>query len=201
MSCRIILPDIYRMDDKMIFGYARVSTHEQNLESQIDKLKLYGCEKIIFEKVSSRSEDRQKLQELLSWIREGDKLVCVKMDRLARSVKELTTFIDDFQKKGVNLVFIDQDLDTSKPTGKLIFHMFAAFAEFERDIIRERTLAGLESARARGRKGGRKKAIPQEKIATAFKMYDSQNYTVREICDNLGIKIRTFYDYLKKRNQ
>jgi DNA invertase Pin-like site-specific DNA recombinase len=79
------------------------------------------------------------------------------MDRLARSVKELTTFIDDFQKRDVNLVFIDQDLDTSKPTGKLIFHLFAAFAEFERDIIRERTLAGLKSARARGRMGGRKK--------------------------------------------
>jgi DNA invertase Pin-like site-specific DNA recombinase len=123
------------------------------------------------------------------------------MDRLARSVKELTTFIDDFQKRDVNLVFIDQDLDTSKPTGKLIFHLFAAFAEFERDIIRERTLAGLESARARGRKGGRKKAISPEKTATAFKMYDSQNYTVKEICESLGIKVRTFYDYLKKRNQ
>ena len=183
----------------MKFGYARVSTLEQNLDSQIDILKKYGCEKIIEEKVSTRSEVREKFQECRSWMREGDILVCTKMDRLGRSVKELIEIVEDLHKNNIDIVFLEQDIDTSKPSGKFIFHMFAAFAEFERDIIRERTLAGLAAARTRGRKGGRKKIISEKKINTAFKMYDSKNYTVKEISETLEIKVRTFYDYLKRR--
>ncbi|MCK5015718.1 MAG: recombinase family protein, partial [Candidatus Peribacteraceae bacterium] len=181
--------------------YARVSSHEQNLDSQIDALKKAGCKKIITEKVSSRKEDRKELLDIFKWIRKGDVLVTTKMDRLARSIKELIQFMESFNEKDVSVVFLDQNIDTSGASGKLMFHILASFSEFERDMIRERTLAGLASARARGRKGGRRKVLSEDKVKTAFKMYDSKDYSVKEICENLGIKQRTFYNYLKDRRK
>ena len=123
------------------------------------------------------------------------------MDRIARSAKELLNIVDSLAEKNIDLVFLEQNIDTSKAGGRLIFHIFAAFAQFERDLIRERTLAGLNAARARGRKGGRPKILSDSKADTAFKMYDSNNYSISEICQNLNIKQRTFYEYLRRRKQ
>jgi DNA invertase Pin-like site-specific DNA recombinase len=183
----------------MKIGYARVSTHEQNLNSQIDSLEKFSCDKIISEKVTTKNEDRKKLKEIFGWLRSEDVLVCTKMDRLARSMKELSAIMDDLSQKNINVVFLDQKIDTAQAGGRLIFHIFAAFSEFERDLIRERTLAGLKSARARGKKGGRRKILSGTKLKTAFTMYDSRVHTVRQICDSLNIKERTFYEYLKRR--
>ena len=185
----------------MKVGYARVSTHEQNLEAQLDALKRFGCDKIVSEKVTTRKAARPKLDEAISWLREKDTLVCTKMDRLARNMRELLTIMDDLTERSIDVVFIDQNIDTTQAGGRLIFHMFAALAEFERDLIRERTLAGLAAARARGRKGGRKKALGGTRLETAFRMYDSREYTVRQICESMDIKERTFYEYLKRRRE
>jgi DNA invertase Pin-like site-specific DNA recombinase len=123
------------------------------------------------------------------------------MDRLARSIRELLTIADNLAERNVDVVFIDQNIDTIQAGGRLVFHMFAALAEFERDLIRERTLAGLAAARARGRKGGRKRALRGTRLEAAFRMYDSREYTVRQICESMDIKERTFYEYLKRRRE
>lgn len=185
----------------MKVGYARVSTHEQNLEAQLDALQQAGCDKIVSEKVTTRKAARPKLNEALAWLRSGDILICTKMDRLARNIRELLTIADDLAERNVDAVFMEQNIDTTQAGGRLVFHMFAALAEFERDLIRERTLAGLAAARARGRKGGRKRALRGTRLETAFKMYDSREYTVRQICENLDVRERTFYDYLKRRRE
>ena len=185
----------------MRVGYARVSTHEQNLEAQLDALQQAGCDKIVSEKVSTRKEEREKLNEVLNWLRTGDILICTKMDRLARSMRELLNIMDDLTERNIDVVFVDQSIDTTQAGGKLIFHMFAAIAEFERDLTRERTLAGLASARARGRKGGRKRSLIGTRLETAFRMYDSGEYTVRKICESINAKERTFYEYLRQRRE
>jgi DNA invertase Pin-like site-specific DNA recombinase len=185
----------------MKVGYARVSTHEQNLEAQLDALRQAGCDKIVSEKVTTRKAARPKLNEALTWLRSGDVLICTKMDRLARSIRELLTIADNLAERNVDVVFIDQNIDTTQAGGRLVFHMFAALAEFERDLIRERTLAGLAAARARGRKGGRKRALRGTRLEAAFRMYDSREYTVRQICESMDIKERTFYEYLKRRRE
>lgn len=185
----------------MRVGYARVSTHEQNLEAQLDALQRIGCDKIISEKVSTRKEEREKLNEVLNWLRTGDILICTKMDRLARSMRELLNIMDDLTERNIDVVFVDQSIDTTQAGGKLVFHMFAAIAEFERDLTRERTLAGLASARARGRKGGRKRSLIGTRLETAFRMYDSGEYTVRQICESINAKERTFYEYLRQRRE
>jgi DNA invertase Pin-like site-specific DNA recombinase len=188
-----------REHGQMRIGYARVSTNEQNFDGQLDALKNAGCEKIVSEKVSTRREVRPELLKLLEYLRPGDTLVTTKMDRVARSLKELIELVENLKDRQVDVVFLDQRIDTTTPTGKLTFHLIGAFAEFERDMIRERTLAGLEAARARGRKGGRKRILKGDKLQTAFRMYDSQDYTIRQICDFLAIKERTFYNYLARR--
>jgi len=185
----------------MKIGYARVSTHEQNLEAQLDALRQAECDKIISEKVTTRKAERLKLNEALAWLRPGDILICTKMDRLARNIRELLTIMDNLTERSIDVVFIDQKIDTTQAGGRLIFHMFAALAEFERDLIRERTFAGLIAARARGRKGGRRRVLSGTKLETAFKMYDSREYTVRQICESLDIKERTFYEYQRRRRE
>lgn len=185
----------------MKVGYARVSTHEQNLEAQLDALRRAGCDKIVSEKVTTRKAVRPKLNEALSWLRSGDILICTKIDRLARSIRELLTIADNLAERNVDVVFMEQNIDTTQAGGRLVFHMFAALAEFERDLIRERTLAGLAAARARGRKGGRKRTLSGTRLETAFKMYDSREHTARQICESMAIKERTFYEYLKRRRE
>lgn len=184
----------------MIFGYARVSTKDQNLDLQIDALRNAGCEKIYTEKVSGYTKDRQELNKLLDNIRAGDIIIIYKLDRLGRSLKHLLELIQVIQEKKVELKSIHDAIDTSNPTGKLIFSIFASLSEFERDLIRERTLSGLASARARGRIGGKPKGLSKEadaKANTAVTLYQSNNHSIKEIMEQLNISKQTLYNYLR----
>ncbi|MYL43939.1 recombinase family protein [Virgibacillus salexigens] len=184
----------------MLFGYARVSTKDQNLHMQFDALKNYGVkeENIFSEKITGTKKDRPNFTEMLKYLREGDTVVVYKLDRIGRSTKHLVDLINDFQDKGINFVSINENIDTTTAMGKLVFTIFSGLAQFERDIISERTRSGLESARARGRKGGRPRK-DHSKLDMAFKMYDSKDYSIKEILDATGISRATFYRYLSKR--
>lgn len=177
-------------------GYIRVSTAEQNLDLQRDALKKYNCIKIFSEYESGTKEDRSQLQELFKFIRPKDILVIWKLDRLARSIQHLIQMVNELNKKKIQLISDQENIDTTTPTGRLTFHIFAAIAEFERDVIHSRTMAGLAAARARGRKGGRPKTTTDYMIKKARKLYDSKQLTVKEICDSLGITRGTFYNYV-----
>ncbi|RXT14884.1 recombinase family protein [Ammoniphilus sp. CFH 90114] len=179
----------------MIFGYARVSTHLQSLDSQIDALKKFGCMKIYEEKLSGKRKDRPELKELLKVLRKGDTVVVYKLDRISRSTKHLIELIDFFQEKEVNFVSLQENIDTTSSMGKFIFRIFAAVAEMERDIIVERTKEGLNAARARGRVGGRPK-VSEEDIKTAITLYRSNNFTVQEIVKKTNVARSTLYKYL-----
>ncbi|MBF0290239.1 MAG: recombinase family protein [SAR324 cluster bacterium] len=183
----------------MKIGYARVSTSDQRLDGQIDDLKKVGCQQIVTEKESS-STDRPKLEEALQWLREGDVLICTRMDRLARSIQNLIDVMQRLQEKNVEVIFLDQNLDTASAGGRLIFHVFAAVAEFERDLIRERTKKGLQAARQRGRLGGRKKVLTGTKLKAFYEMYDSKQLSMAQISETIGVNKRTLYDYLKRRD-
>lgn len=184
----------------MKFGYARVSTKDQNLNLQIDAFRKIGCSDtyIYKEEISGASRARPELQKMLTQIREGDIVVVWKLDRLGRSVADLIHLVNEIQGKGAGFISLQDNIDTTTPHGKLTFHIFAAFAEFEREIIRERTNAGLASARARGRKGGRPPGLSKEalvKAAAATSLYQ-QKMSVAEICATLSISKKTFYKYL-----
>jgi DNA invertase Pin-like site-specific DNA recombinase len=176
----------------MIIGYARVSTIEQNLDLQIDALKNFGCEKIYEDKITGTKKDRPKLAEMMTILRSGDKIVIYKLDRISRSTKHLIELSEFFEKKGVELVSIQDSIDTSTPMGRFFFRILASIAELERDIISYRTKDGLESARARGRIGGRPK-VQGKKLDIALKMYKSKQYSIREILDATGISQATLY--------
>ena len=147
----------------MKIGYARVSTIEQNVDLQVDALKKAGCKKIYIDKASGAKADRPELTRALEQLREKDCLVVWRLDRLGRSLKHLIQVVEDLESKGIGFLSIQEGLNTSTNGGKLIFHIFGALAEFERRLIQERTKAGLEAARARGRKGGRKKKLTNGK--------------------------------------
>ena len=183
----------------MIIGYARVSTHEQTLDMQIQELKKYGCEKIYQEKVSGTKSDRLKLTECLNNLKKGDTLVVWRLDRLGRSSKDLIEIISNLSKEEIKFKSIcDGAIDTTTANGVLIFNIFAALAQFERDLIRERTLAGLTAARARGRQGGRPKMeTDNPKILTAKKLHKDKTISINDICKTLGISRPTLYRYLK----
>ncbi len=140
-------------------GYARVSTGEQNLDLQLDALNNAGCSKIFTDELSGAKTDRPGLTEALNYLRAGDTLVVWKLDRLGRSLKDLIEHVEHLKSNGIEFKSLNESIDTASPTGKFTFHLFSALAEFERDLIRERTRAGLAAARARGRIGGRKKAL------------------------------------------
>lgn len=185
----------------MKIGYARVSTKDQNLDLQIDALKKAGCDHtyIYKEQISGGTKERPELQKMMNQLRQGDVVVVWKLDRLGRSLTDLVHLVNEIQGKGAGLLSLNDNIDTTTPTGKLNFHIFAAIAEFERDIIRERTKAGLESARARGRKGGRPRGLSKEaqiKAAAAFALYHQQK-PIAEICKTLEISKKTFYRYIK----
>jgi DNA invertase Pin-like site-specific DNA recombinase len=184
----------------MILGYARVSTNEQNLDLQIDALKAQGCEDIYQEKMSGTKDDRPELAKLLSYARKGDIICVYKLDRLGRSTKKIIELAEELSDRGIELVSIRDKIDTTTPTGKAMFRMLAVLAELERDIIVERTKAGLEAARARGRKGGRP-STKKDKVETALKMYDSGDYEVMEICETVGISKPTLYRYINQRKE
>lgn len=187
----------------MKIGYARVSTKAQDLSLQIDALKACGCQQIFQEKISGKSKGRPELEKLLAQTRPDDIIVIWKLDRLARSLKDLVSLVNDIQQKGAALQSLNDQIDTSTPHGKLTFHLFAALAEFERDIIRERTLAGLDAARARGRKGGRPKGLSKKAQHTAIiaeNLFRESELSTKEICNQLSISKSTFYRYLRHRN-
>jgi len=181
----------------MIIGYARVSTEDQNLDLQLDALKEAGCKKIFQDKISGVKEDRNGLLQVLDIVRPGDTLVVWKLDRLGRSLQHLISVVDELKGKDVYFRSLKENLDTSSSTGKLIFHIFGALAEFERDIIRERTMAGLAAARARGRVGGRPKIMDAGKVKLAKTLMADNSRCVREICEILGVSKATLYRYLK----
>lgn len=186
----------------MKIGYARVSTQEQELNLQLDALEAAGCAKIYQEKITGVTRERPQLHALLAHLREGDVVVIWKLDRLARSLKDLVDIVNELQEKGAELRSLQDQIDTTTPHGKFTFHVFAALSEFERDIIRERTKAGLAAARARGRKGGRPKGLTKKAQHTAIiaeKLYLEGELTVREICEQLSISKGTLYNYLRHR--
>lgn len=184
----------------MIFGYARVSREDQSLNLQLDALKEAGCDRIFQEKVSGVKEKRKELDLLLSYLREGDTLIVYKLDRLARSMKQLIDLVDLFKEKGIHFKSIRDSLSLDDTAvGNLMFNIFASFAQFERDLISERTKAGLEAARKRGRKGGRKPGLNkegQEKAFKILKLYNTNCFTVDEICQTVGCARATMYKYL-----
>ena len=181
----------------MLIGYARVSTQDQHLDLQIDALKKAGCEKIFTDVVSGAKAKREGLDQALQYVREGDALVIWKLDRLGRSLKHLIEVVNMLNNKGIGLRVLQEAIDTTTTGGKLVFHIFGAIAEFERDLIRERTSAGLAAARARGKKGGRKHKLDAKKVSILKSMYADKNNSVDDICDTLGISKPTLYRYLK----
>lgn len=183
----------------MIFGYARVSTQDQNLELQIDALTKYGCERIFQEKMTGTRKDRPQLEEMFKLLREGDKVVIYKLDRISRSTKHLIEISEHFELIGVHFVSIQDSIDTTTAMGRFFFRVMASIAELERDIISERTKSGLQSARARGRKGGRPKTDPN-KIKLALKMYHSKDYSISAITKATGVSQATLYRNLKHQN-
>jgi len=187
----------------MKIGYARVSTKEQNLSLQIDALKKEGCYMVFQEKVSGSKADRPELRKMIDQLREGDIIIIWKLDRLGRSLRDLVNLIKEIQDKEAGLKSLNDSIDTTTAHGKLIFHIFASLAEFERDIISERTKAGLVSARARGRKGGRPKGLSKEardKAIIVETLYKQGNMSISQICKHVNIARSTVYNYLKFRN-
>ncbi len=184
----------------MFVGYARVSTIEQNINLQLDALSEAGCEKIFEDKVSGTKAIRPGLQAALEFIKPGDTLVVWRLDRLGRSLKHLIETVSQLEERGIDLRSLHEALDTKTAGGRLIFQIFGALAEFEHNLICERTLAGLSAARARGRKGGRPKALDTTKTELLYKLRDEKKHTVKEICLILEISKPTFYTYLKQRN-
>lgn len=184
----------------MKYGYARVSKQDQNLDMQLDALKKAGCDKIFKEKMSAGKAGRLQLEALLSVVKAGDIIVIWKLARLGRSLKELVQISDKLRKEDITLMALAESLDTSTVQGRFFFNMMAALAEHEREEIIERTRAGLDAARARGRKGGRPKGLPvlsQLKAVKAKKMYASGGYTISQILKELSISKPTLYKYLR----
>lgn len=177
----------------MKIGYARISTQDQKLNLQTDALEKAGCEKIFTDTASGAKDDRIGLIEAVEFCRAGDSLVVWKLDRLGRSLKHLIETINLLHKKKVGFVSLQESIDTTTSGGKLIFHVFGALAEFERELIRDRTKAGLSSARSRGRLGGRPKALNKRQIAMAKKLLSDPNNNVKEICEQFKVSRSTLY--------
>ncbi|OIN82943.1 recombinase family protein [Francisella sp. TX07-6608] len=187
----------------MKYGYARVSTKDQSLDMQIDSLKKSGCQKIFSEIAKGAKTDRPEWLKLLDEISEGDTLVVWKFDRMGRSLHHLIKIVNDLLNKNVGIISLNDPIDTTTIQGKLMFNIFASLAEFEKDLIRERTMAGLKSARSRGKMGGRPKGLSDEakrKACIAEALYNQKELTTQEIANQLDISRTTLYEYLKFRN-
>jgi len=180
----------------MLIGYARVSTNEQNLDLQRDALHKAGCEEIYTDQVSGTKATRPGLTDALSHLRPGDTFVVWRLDRLGRSLRHLIDTVTDFQERGIGFKSLTESIDTTTSGGKLIFHIFGALAEFEREIIRERTKAGLTAARARGKTGGRPKALTDKQVEMLRHLAADRERSIKEICKTLGISRKTFYRYV-----
>ncbi|MBU1822280.1 MAG: recombinase family protein [Bacteroidetes bacterium] len=186
----------------MLIGYARVSTRDQNLELQLDALAKAGCDIIFQEKASGVKADRPELERMLSQLRKGDVVCIYKLDRLGRSLKNLLELVASFESRGVGLKSLTDSIDTTTPQGRLVLNIFGSLAEFERDLIRERTKAGLEAARVRGRKGGRRRGLSaeaQKKAMLGEVYYKEGKLGVDEIAKAVGVSKMTLYKYLRLR--
>jgi len=180
-----------------MIGYARVSTDDQSAHLQIDALKAAGCEKVFKETASGSLAHRPQLDKMLDHLRSGDVVVVWRLDRLGRSLKNLIALVEELADRGVGFRSLTENIDTTTTGGKLIFHIFAALADFERELIRERTNAGLAAARARGRVGGRPPTMTADKIKVARQMYKSKDHTVEAIAKTLGVSRKTIYRHLE----
>jgi DNA invertase Pin-like site-specific DNA recombinase len=181
----------------MKIGYARVSTIEQTLDLQLDALKAADCKQTFTDTISGAKAARPGLTDALSHLREGDVLVVWRLDRLGRSLKHLIETVTALHDRGIGFKSLTENIDTTTPTGKLVFHFFGALAEFERDLIRERTQAGLAAARARGRQGGRPRGLDRAKIDMLKKLYADKSNSIEDICKTLRISRATLYRYLQ----
>ena len=179
----------------MLIGYARVSTQEQNLGLQREALLEAGCQKLFEDKVSGTRAERPGFVKMLEMLREGDTLVVWKLDRLGRSVKQLVNLIDELHKQGIQFKSLTDAIDTGTPSGRFFFHVMASLAEMERELLIERTRAGLEVARKLGRKGGRKPKMTDSKIASAKKLLTS-GVPPRDVAESLGVSIPTLYRWV-----
>lgn len=182
----------------MKVGYARTSTAEQSPEMQLEALRAAGCGRIFVEQVSGAAKERPVLEQALELLREGDTLVVWKLDRLGRSLRHLIELVDGLGRRGVDLRSLQDNIDTATPGGRFLFHVFGAVAEFERDLIRERVLAGMRSARARGRKGGRPRVVDGRKLAAILDLRRAGTLSDGEICRQLGISETTLYRRLRE---
>ncbi len=180
----------------MLIGYARVSTEDQNLDLQRDALKKAGCELTFEDQVSGTKARRPGLEQALSHLRPGDTLVVWRLDRLGRSLRHLIDTVTDLKERGIGFKSLTESIDTTTSGGRLIFNIFASLAEFEREIIRERTQAGLQAARARGKTGGRPKALSDKQVDMLRQLAADPSHSVAEICQTLGISRKTFYRYI-----
>ena len=180
----------------MLIGYARVSTHDQTLNLQQDALKNAGCTKIFTDVISGAKTERKGLAEALEYVRAGDTLVVWRLDRLGRSLKDLIEKLTELNKRNIGFKSLTENIDTTTSGGKLIFHIFGALAEFERDLVKERTDAGLRAARERGRTGGRPKVVTDKKLEMARALYADKHNTINEICQTLNISKTSLYRYL-----
>lgn len=180
----------------MLIGYVRVSTSDQNLDLQMDALKTAGCDKIRKDIASGTKDDRAGLLDVLTYIRKGDTLVVWKLDRLGRSLRHLIDTINQINAQGCYFRSLQENIDTCTSGGKLIFHIFGALAEFERDIIRDRTKAGLAAARKRGRVGGRPKKMNPKKITLAKSLLADDSNSINEVCEILKVSRATLYRYM-----
>ena len=183
----------------MLIGYSRVSTDDQNLHLQHDELKKAGCEKFFDDKITGSKIERPGLDAAIDYAREGDVIVVWRLDRLSRSLKDLIQVVSDLESQGIGLKSINESIDTTSSSGKLIFHRFGALAEFERNLIRERTQAGLKAARSRGKMGGRPKKLNAEKTKLAQDLYNEKTRTIKQICELVGISKPTLYQYLSRK--
>jgi DNA invertase Pin-like site-specific DNA recombinase len=180
----------------MLIGYARVSTGDQNLDLQLDSLKAAGCDKLFTDKLSGSKDDRPGLGEALGFVRSGDTLVVWRLDRLGRSLSHLIDVTTGLEARGIGFKSLQEGIDTTTSGGKLVFHIFGALAEFERSLIRERTYAGLKAARARGRSGGRPKALSEQQLKMAVRMLAAPDVSVQQVAEHFGIARSTLYRLL-----
>jgi DNA invertase Pin-like site-specific DNA recombinase len=188
-----------RTTNGSLVGYARVSSADQNLELQRDALEVAGCARIYEDTASGARTERPGLDKALEYLRPGDTLVVWRLDRLGRSLGHLISMVAQLDEREIGFKSLQESIDTTTSGGKLVFQIFGALAEFERNVIRERTQAGLAAARARGRKGGRPRKLTPTKQDHLYQLYDSREHSITEICHLIGISRGTVYEYLRRR--
>ena len=182
--------------NRLIYGYARVSTSDQNLDRQKDALKNYGIDVLYCEKMSGTKKNRPELDKMLSIIQDGDTIVVESLSRLGRSVKNLSELMEMFNNRNIRLVSLKETIDTKSSTGRLLFTILSSLAQFERDVVVERTVEGLQAARLRGRLGGRPKS-DETVVKKAIALYNKNQYTIKEITDLTGLSKSTLYRAIK----